>query len=80
MFQSVKMKCFNGKYLPTTVSTVIKESEAEIEIKEVQTPTRFDNVSFLPEFLQLFEPSHFFKKRKRKAQPMAVFVICSNCS
>ena len=78
--QSVNVNSFNGKYLTTTAATVIKESEAEIEIKEVQTTTTFDNVSFPPETLNLFEPSHFCKKCKRKTQPIGVFVVCSNCS
>ena len=78
--QNVNVNSSNGKYLTAIAATVIKESQAEIEIKEVQTTTAFENVSFPPDNLNLFEPSHFCQKCKRKVQPSGVFVICSNCS
>ena len=70
-FKVLKSEQFQGIYLTTTASTVIKESEAEIEIKEVQTTTTFENALF---------DSHFCKKCKRKPQQIGIFAICSNCS
>ena len=69
--QCAKGNSLNGKYLTTT------EALADIEIKEVQTSSTFENVSFLPETLNLFQPSHFCKECKRKTQPIGVFVISS---
>ena len=43
--QYVNVNSFNEKYLKTTATTVIKESGAEIEIKEFQTTT-FENFHF----------------------------------
>ena len=78
--QYVKVNIFNDKYLKKTAATVIKESAAQIEIKEVQKTTTFQNVSFRQETLNFFEPSLFRKICKRRAQPVGVFIVCSNWS
>ena len=78
--QCLKVSSFNGKYLTTTTATVIKPSKADIQVKDIQTKSTFENVIFPPETLNLFEQSHFCKKCKRRAQAIGVFVTCTNCS
>ena len=46
----------------------------------MQTTSTFENVIFPPETLNLFEQSHSYKKCKRRAQAIGVFVTCTNCS
>ena len=77
--QCLKVNSFNGKYL-TTTATVIKQSKTDIQVKDIQATSTFENVIFPPETLNLFEQSHFCKKCKRRAQDIGVFVTCTNCS
>ena len=79
-FQCLKVNSFNGKYLTTTTATVIKQSKTDIQVKDIQTTSTFENVIFPPESLNLFEQSHFCKKCKRRGQAIGVFVTCTNCS
>ena len=78
--QCLKVNSFNGKYLTTTTATVINQSKADIQVKDIQTTSTFENVIFPPETLNFFEQSHFCKKCKRRAQAIGVFVTCTNCS
>ena len=78
--QCLKVNSFNGKYLTTTTATGINQSKTDIQVKDIQTTSTFENVIFPPETLNLFEQSHFCKKCKRRAQTIGVFVTCTNCS
>ena len=79
-FQCFKQNSFNRKYLTRTTATVIKQPRTDIQVKDIQTTSTFENVIFPPETLNLFEQSHFCKKSKRRAQAIGVFVTCTNCS
>ena len=78
--QCLKVNSFDGKYLTTTTATVIKQPKTDIQVKDIQTTSTFENVLFLPETLNLFEQSHFCKKCRKRAQTIGVFVTCTNCS
>ena len=78
--QCLKVNSFNGKYLTTITATVIKQSKTDIQVRDIQTTSTFENVIFPPETLSLFEQPHFCKKCKRRAQAIGVFVTCTNCS
>ena len=65
--QCLKVNSFNGKYLTATTATVIKQSKTDIQIRDIQTTSTFENVIFPLETLNLFEQSHFCKKYKRRA-------------
>ena len=77
--QCLKVNSFNGKYLTATTATVIKQTKTDIQVKDIQATSTFENVIFPPETLNLFEQSHFCKKCKRRAQDIGVFVTCTNC-
>ena len=57
-----------------------QQSKTDIQIRDIQTTSTFENVIFPPETLNLFEQSHFCKKYKRRAQVIGVLVTCTNCS
>ena len=78
--QCLKVNSFNGKYLTATTATVIKQSKTDIQVKDIEATSTFENVIFPPETLNLFEQSHFCKKCKRRTQDIGVFVTCTNCS
>ena len=75
--QCLKVNSFNGKYLTTTTATVIKQSKTDIQVKDIQTTSTFENAIFPPETLNLFEQSHFCKRR---APATGMFVTYTNCS
>ena len=62
--QCLKVNRFNGRYLTTTTAIVIKQSKTDLQVKDIQTTSTFENAIFLPEPLNLFEQSHFCKKCK----------------
>ena len=75
--QCLKVNSFNGKYLKATTATVIKQSKTDIQVKDIQTTSTFENAIFPPETLNLFEQSHFCKRR---APATGMFVTYTNCS
>ena len=75
--QCLKVNSFNGKYLTTTTATVIKQSKTDIQVKDIQTTSTFENAIFPPETLNLFGQSHFCKRR---APATGMFVTYTNCS
>ena len=59
---------------------MVKQSKTDIQVKDIQTTSTFENVKFPPETLNLFEQFHFCKKFKRRAEAIGVFITCTNCS
>ena len=62
IMQDLRLKSYEGKYLTTIATTVVKESDAVIEKKNFTAPNSFDTVQFPPEIINIFQEAHFCKK------------------
>ena len=76
--RDIKVNSFNGKYLTTTASSVVKSSNTNIRRREIMKVDA-KTIRLPADTLDVFEKAHFCKKCNRKAVPTGKFVQCESC-
>lgn len=79
--KDLRINSFQGKYLTTTKSTVIINSDKAMRKKSL-LPNQIaadQTLSFPAETIDVFEKARYCKRCNRKATPSGKFLICDNC-